>query len=179
MSDEEEFGEAVEEADNCVLEKGHDGPCQPRQIVGPDTPDGPGEWMAGNPGKNKWWHLRVSRALTEEESAELGVLMGDNLNWEEDEKNFSLVKTLWCLTKVAPDLEVVAWWHAAYMVYVRGLYLPARVYEILDAMSLGDATEVARNKWKSDYGHHGIRATIAEARLATKRDMRKMVEDKK
>jgi len=49
---------------------------------------------------------------------------------------------------------------------------------MVGAMSAGDATEAARKRWREQFGHLGIKATIAETRIATKKDMRKAQEIK-
>lgn len=148
-------------------------------IVGPDTPDGQREWTSYSRG-NKTWHMRLSRALTDEERIATMVLRGDEHDdaWSETEGDYEMVKVLWCITQVAPDIEVAAWWHRPYYILVQGLYLPYKIYEMVGAMSEGDATEAARAKWKEQYGHHGIKATISKTRIATKKDLRKAQEIK-
>lgn len=143
-------------------------------VIDQDTEPHPrGDWFAGErTGPKKHWHMRLSRALTDEEFS--AVREHGDACWDDEEDNFSMVQTLHFIEKAAPDIEVVAWWHSPYNVYVRGLYIPAKVFVMEGAMSAKDAIEAAKQTWKEQFGHHGVQAVIHEARLATKKDMRKM-----
>lgn len=147
-------------------------------VIDQDTmPEPRLDWHAGDrTGPKKHWHMRLNRPLTDEEFS--AVRENGDACWDEEEDNFSMLQTLHFIEKAAPDVEVVAWWHSNYNVYVRGLYIPAKVYVIEGAMSAKDAIEAAKKTWKEQYGHHGVKATIKDTRLATKKDMRKMQEIK-
>lgn len=141
-----------------------------------------GDWFAGEPtGPKKHWHMRLSRKLTDEEREAYHKYIEENgdVTWDAEEGHFSMTQTLWLIEKVAPDVEVVAYWHSPYIVVVNGLYdRMQRGYEIENAPGKETAIEKAKSQWHEQFKHLGFKATILEAHIATKKDLKKLEEDK-
>lgn len=128
------------------------------------------------------WTLYLNVKLTDEEMGAVSNLTNSDehvsVTWDEELNDFSLPGVVWCVKQVRPEAEAADWEHVPLNIYVRGLYLPAKVFEIEGAMSLKEAKEAAKSEWKDQYHHLGLRATIVETRLATDKDMKRMYEIK-
>lgn len=129
------------------------------------------------------WRLQMNRTLTAGEKAAyhdiVGAETGDNDIgvWDEEAQQLHLPSCLAVVKDIAPDTTVKLWWHRPFLVVVKPLYLPEKVYEMLNCMSSKQAKEEAKKYFHEQF-KHTKRTAIMSARLATKNEMKKFVEDK-
>ena len=131
------------------------------------------DWFAGGPGDCEAWRVQFNRKVNEEN---LDLERLNREAWNEELGSWELTKFILIIREADPDIQIVKWRHMPISIYVRSLSLAPKIFEIIDAMSVTEAIKVAKQTWFSQFGRLGIPATILEARLATKKDFKKMQE---
>lgn len=141
--------------------------------------EGGGHWCAGDKsGPGKLWHLVVNRALTEDEMNKVTIFIDTHRTWDLEDDEYSLILTWGVLKAVAPDLKILGWWHRPYEIWIKGIYMPPKVYEILNATHYDAAKKKARELWHDsmrELGVPGVRGAISTVRKATHKDLKGMM----
>lgn len=155
-------------------------PEEQKYEVNADTVcEGGGHWCSGSKsGPGKSWHLVVSRALTDEERTQAQALIDTHRTWDLEDDDYSLPLTWGVLRAVAPDLKILGWWHRPYLIFVKGIYMPPKVYEILNATHYEAAKKKAREMWHAsmrELGVPGVRGAISTLRKASDKDLKGMM----
>lgn len=131
------------------------------------------DWYTNGPGGEEAWRVQFDRKIDLPDEAKPLL---DTETWDKEFGTYDLAKTVMFLGRYCPDAEVVRWRHMPLPIYVQGLSIAPKIFEIENAMSLREAIDVAKATWKEQFGKLGIPATIVKARLATKKDFKKFKE---
>lgn len=113
----------------------------------------------------------VSAVMNSAQAATMGI-------WDKDGKEYSMAVTLWCVKQVVPEAEIKNWHAEPMMILVKSIGIGSKIYEIENAMSFKDAADTAKKTWKEQFKGGGFPAGIASVKLATEKEMKKMVEVK-
>lgn len=140
--------------------------------------------MGGSKFESDRWVFFLNIKLTPDQMKSVRAVMNSDQAkalgmWDEDGDEYSMAVTLWCVKQVVPEAEIDHWHAEPMMILVKSIGIGSKIYEIENAMSFKDAAEVAKNTWKEQFKGGGIPAGIMSVKLATKKDMKKMVEVKK
>lgn len=125
------------------------------------------------------WKLCLDRRLSAEQLTAVQAVFVEQHDklWDKDGQEFHLPAVVWCIQLVAPGAVVLEWEHKPVYVKITGLNGLVRVFQLLNVFSFSDAVEEARRAWHREIPA-GTKTAVLSAKLASRKDMRKVLEDK-